>query len=95
MGCDLTVSELFQAYFDCRKNKRKTWSALKFEENLERNLMDLYYELKNNTYMPGRSICFVVLKPKPREIWASEFRDRIVHHVLYNRYSKMFYNSFI
>lgn len=95
MKCDLTISETFQAYYDCRKTKRNTWNALKFEENLERNLMNLYRELVNNTYSPGRSIMFVVTKPKAREVWAANFKDRIVHHILYNRYSKQFYNSFI
>ena len=33
--CDVTVSELFQAYFDCRKTKRNTFNALAFEERLE------------------------------------------------------------
>lgn len=95
MNGDLTVSELFNAYYDCRKAKRNTWNALMFEENLERNLMDLYYELIENRYVPQRSICFVVTQPKAREVWAADFRDRIVHHVIYNRYSQLFYNSFI
>lgn len=95
MECDLTISELFQAYYDCRKTKRNTWNALQFEQNLERNLMDLYYELISGEYEPGRSIMFVVTRPKPREVWAANFRDRIVHHVLYNRYADAFYRSFI
>lgn len=95
MQCDLTISELFQAYYDCRRTKRNTWNALQFEQNLERNLMDLYYELKFCTYEPGRSIMFVVTRPKPREVWAANFRDRVVHHVLYNRYSGFFYRRFI
>ena len=95
MQSDLKVSELFQAYYDCRKTKRNTWNALKFEQNLERNMMDLYYELVNCTYEPGRSIMFVITRPKPREVWAADFRDRIVHHVMYNRYSGLFYRRFI
>ncbi len=91
----MTTSDLFQAYYDCRKTKRNTWNALTFEERLERNLMDLYYELKDGTYKPGRSICFVVEHPKIREIWAADFRDRIVHHLLYNKISDRFHNSFI
>lgn len=93
--CDLTIEEVFQAYFDCRKGKTNTLSVQIFEEHLNRNVIDLYYELVNNTYEPGTSICFVVTKPKAREIWAASFRDRIVHHVLYNRYAEMFHNSFI
>ena len=93
--CDVTPSELFQAYYDCRKTKRNTWNALIFEERLERNLMNLYYELKEGSYTPGKSICFVIEHPKLREIWAADFRDRIVHHLLYNRISDRFHNSFI
>lgn len=95
MQCDLTVLEVFQAYYDCRKTKRNTWNALKFETNLERNLMDLYYDLINNTYSPGKSIMFVITMPKFREVWAANFRDRVVHHILYNRYAKHFYRRFI
>lgn len=95
MQCDVTVSEIFQAYFDCRKNKRNTMNALAFEQRLERNLMDLYHELHDGSYQPGRSICFVVTYPKIREVWAADFRDRVVHHLLYNRISRRFYNRFI
>jgi len=87
--------DLFRAYFDCRKNKRNTASALEFEFNLESNLMQLYHELKEGKYEIGRSICFVVLKPKPREVWAANFRDRIVHHLVYNAIKDRFYNRFI
>ena len=95
MQCDMTVEELFTAYYDCRRTKRNTWNALRFEENLERNLMDLFYELRDGSYMPGRSMCFVVTHPKPREVWAADFRDRVVHHLLYNRIADRFYRRFI
>lgn len=35
---DFTFQELAQAYFDCRRTKRNSASALAFEERLERNL---------------------------------------------------------
>ncbi|WP_116615015.1 RNA-directed DNA polymerase [Paraburkholderia unamae] len=63
--------------------------------NLERNLRRLYDELAAGTYVPGRSKCFVITRPKPREVWAAEFRDRIVHHLLYNRIGPRFERSFI
>lgn len=44
--------------------------------------MKLEQELQNHTYKPGRSICFVVTEPKPREVFAADFRDRIIHHLL-------------
>ena len=92
---DVTVDELLCAYYDCRKRKRNTINALKFEANLERNIMDLYRELVDGSYRPGTSVCFVVTRPKPREVWAADFRDRVVHHLLYNRIAERFHNSFI
>ncbi len=79
-----TYQNLYQAYLACRRNKRKTANALKFEMDLEKNLERFLAELKFKTYHPGRSICFVVTKPVPREIFAADFRDRIVHHLLVN-----------
>lgn len=78
------TEKIFKAYFDCRKNKRKTRNALKFEWNFEDNLQILLNELSNRTYVPGESICFVVLEPSVREIFAADFRDRVVHHLLIN-----------
>lgn len=92
---DFTFTELTQAYFDCRRTKRNTASALAFEANLERNLRDLHDELVDGRYTPGRSICFVITRPKAREVWAAEFRDRIVHHLLHNRISPRFHARFI
>lgn len=87
--------ELVEAYFDCRRHKRNTESALAFELHLERNLVGLFDELASRAYLPGPSICFVVTRPKPREIWAAEFRDRVVHHLLYNRIGPRFERSFV
>lgn len=92
---DLTVEELLCAYYDCRKRKRTTINALQFETNLEANIMDLYRELVDGSYRPGTSICFVITHPRPREVWAADFRDRVVHHLLYNRIADRFHKSFI
>jgi hypothetical protein len=70
---DFTLKDLFKAYFECRKGKRNTHSALQFEYNLEANLMKLYQDLKAGTYEIGTCICFVVTTPKPREVWAANF----------------------
>ncbi len=90
-----SFEELVVAYFDCRRNKRNTPNALAFERDLERNLRTLHTELLAGIYQPRRSICFVVTKPKPREVWAADFRDRVVHHLLYNRIGQRFERSFI
>src|SRR3989344_855021 len=90
-----TFKKLYQAYLDCRKTKRKTINALKFEYNLERNLFLLQEELQTKKYKPSRSICFVVTEPSPREIFAASFRDRVVHHLLVREMEAMGEKSFI
>jgi RNA-directed DNA polymerase len=82
---DITFDEVVAAYYDCRRNKRNTAQQIRFEFHLEKNLWNLYEDLKNETYRPGSHIYFIITKPKPREVWAANFRDRIVHHILYNR----------
>jgi len=76
-----TYRNLYQAYLACRANKRETHNALSFEWQLEEKLAQLILELRSREYRPGRSLCFVVTTPKPREIFAADFRDRVVQHL--------------
>ena len=86
---------IYQAYLNCRKSKRKTMNALQFEWALERNIFSLQKELRERIYCPRRSIGFVVTKPKPREIFAADFRDRVVHHLFINQLEKIGERIFI
>lgn len=100
LSADLSVApfqfeDLVQAYYDCRRNKRNSASARLFEKEMEINLLELHDDLIAGTYRPGRSICFVVTRPKAREVWAEAFRDRVVHHLMYNHVAPRFYASFI
>ncbi len=92
---EITFLEIVRAYKQCRIHKSNCMSKLDFEYNLERNLSDLYEQLRTGTYKIGQSTCFVIVEPKVREVWAADFRDRVVHHFIYNRISKRFYNRFI
>lgn len=90
-----TFENLYRAYLDCRKQKTRTLNHLVFAENLEENLFALEKELQERTYRPGRSIAFVVQRPKIREIFAADFRDRVVHHLLFNYLLPIFEKIFI
>jgi len=68
---------------------------LKFELNLETNLLQLQKELKNRTYIPKRSICFIITYPKIREIFAADFSDRVIHHLLVAQIEPYFEKTFI
>lgn len=95
MDAGYSFEKLVLAYYDCRRHKRTTGSALAFERDLESNLMDLHERLSDGSYRPGSSICFAISRPRPREVWAASFRDRIVHHLLYNQISDRFHRRFI
>ncbi|MBP3448878.1 MAG: hypothetical protein J6K22_00275 [Spirochaetaceae bacterium] len=92
---EITIEEVFEAYYECRKTKRYSSGALEFEVNLEQNLIELFNQLKNRTWTPGKSTCFMVEKPVRREIFAAPFRDRIVHHILIRRLNSTFEKYFI
>ncbi len=86
---------LFKAYKEARKNKRNTINQLKFEAELETNLLRLANDLWNKTYELSSSICFVSKRPVAREIIAADFRDRVVHHLLYEWIYSIFDRQFI
>ena len=46
MNGTFTFEKIYKAYLDCRRTKRKTMNALKFEYNLEMNLFSLQKELE-------------------------------------------------
>jgi RNA-directed DNA polymerase len=87
--------DLFNAYYRARKNKRNTINQLEFEMNYEANLIQLHDDIVNGVYAISPSICFVVDKPVKREIFAASFRDRVVHHLLFNYINPTFENQFI
>jgi len=90
-----SFQNLLNAYYQCRKRKRKTINAAKFELNFEERLLKLEQELKNHTYQPGQSIYFVITDPKPREVFAADFRDRVIHHLLVNYLEPIWEKKFI
>ena len=73
---DKLLTNLFQPYFDVRRNKRNTINALAFEKHFERNIFQLFEDIISGKYNPSRSICFIVNQPVKREIFAANFRDR-------------------
>ena len=90
-----SYEHLYRAYLDCRKTKRTTPDALRFELHAEEWLYDLQRQLVERTYHPSTSLCFVAQKPKLREIFAADFRDRILHHLVVRELERMWEPIFI
>ena len=89
------MKNLILAYKKARKNKSKKFYVTQFEENSAYNIKILHDELKNQTYKPLPLNTFILRDPKTRKISKSDFRDRIVHHALYNIIEPIFEKSFI
>jgi RNA-directed DNA polymerase len=86
---------MFQAYYDARKNKRNTHSQMRFEIDHEARLIELYHAVRERRYQVRPSIAFIVKEPLKREVFAAEFTDRVIHHLLFNLINPVFEALFI
>ncbi len=91
----IPLTEVFEAFESCRRHKRGTMNALAFELDYEANLVALWRDINSGAYRPARSIAFIVDKPVKREIFAADFRDRVVHHLIIDKLGPLFEREFI
>ena len=76
---NLTFDKLMQAHKRARKHKTYKDELIKFELNLENNIINLLNQIKNKTYNLGNYYEFKIYEPKERIIKALPYVDRIVH----------------
>ncbi|MBO3461740.1 RNA-directed DNA polymerase [Aetokthonos hydrillicola] len=88
-------SNLISASRQAQRGKRFRDNVLKFNYNLEAELAKIKRELQSKTYQPGRYKTFEICEPKPRQISAAPYRDRVVHHALCNIIVPIFERTFI
>ena len=81
---DYLLAELWLAYYAARLGKRQTMDEHRFELRAVDNLCHLRDSLLSSTYHPGRGVAFIIHDPVMREIVAAPFRDRVVHHFIFN-----------
>ena len=89
------ILDLYAAFESAKCGKGRKTYVMFFEKHLKRNIESLADELLNHTYKPEPSSCFIVEHPKKREVFAAQFRDRVVHHLYYNYTHTMFEHTFI
>lgn len=86
---------LLAAARQAQKGKRFRDNVLRFNYDLENELIQLQRELRSKTYCPGQYKTFEVKQPKSRLISAAPYRDRVVHHALCNVIMPIFERTFI
>lgn len=94
-GISFTYGEVFRAYEDCLKNKKNTANAIEYMRDAVVNNIRLADEINSGEYEIGKSLAFCVTMPKIREVFAADFRDRIVHHLVINELMPLFEKTFI
>lgn len=78
----VTIDEVYDAYYDCCKHKGSTPGCIEYQMNYIANNYQLYIELNLMIYEISKSKAFCVTRPKLREVFCADFRDRIIHHLL-------------
>lgn len=74
----LTFTNLLLAHNRAKKNKTNRYELLKFEVDLESNLIKIMNALKNKNYKLGKYRVFTIYEPKERVIKCLPYADRIV-----------------
>lgn len=77
----ITFSNLLLAHNRAKKGKRFREEVIRFEMNLEENLIKIGKELLSGTYEFGKFREFKIYEPKERLIKVLPYRDRIVHQL--------------
>lgn len=78
----LPFAALHAAWGKARQGKRPSANHLRFASRWLDSLQHLHQQLRAGTWLPRRTVSFVVRHPKTREIHAPSFADRVVHHWL-------------
>lgn len=81
---DFLLDELWRAYAVARLGKRSTFDEHRFEINDIENIRLLRDSIMRRVYRPSRGVAFIVKEPVIREIVAAPFRDRVIHHFVFN-----------
>jgi hypothetical protein len=89
------LDSVWAAYHDCLRGKMTSTQAIEYMTIADADIHCLAYELWTGIYKPGTSTCFLVRYPKWREVFAANFRDRIVHHWICLRLEPLFEERFM
>lgn len=89
------LKAVWRAYQACRRGKRTARDTQAYEAHLLDKLVGSQDALSSASWRPSRTFSFVVSRPKLREIHAAPFTDRVVHHVITERLTRIYEPVFI
>lgn len=80
----MLLQDIIASYRLARKGSVKSPDQVEYELHWEGNCIKLCEAINSRTYQPT-AYSFIVTYPKPREIFASDFSTRVLHHYLHER----------
>lgn len=86
----VTLEDIDIAFHHCARHKGQSRTFMEYKQDYIANNYQLYLDLNNMTYHRGRYICFIVTKPKYREVFCSLFRDRVVDTLIIDKFGEIF-----
>ena len=87
--------DLYAAWHMARRHKVTKHYVRVFDRHTDRNIQAICDALYTRDYHPEPSSCFIVDRPKKREVFAAQFADRVVHHYYYNQTHRIYERTFI
>jgi hypothetical protein len=79
------VNTIYNSYLKARVHKKWKVNTLQFKYLQEINCFKLNKNILSKNYTIKPSLVFLAFKPVKREIFAGDFSDRIIHHLVYNK----------
>ena len=80
----MLLQDIIASYRLARQGSVKSPDQVEYELHWEGNCIKLCEAINSRTYQPT-AYSFIVTYPKPREIFASDFSARVLHHYLHER----------
>ncbi len=91
----VSLAQCHAAWLAARRGKKPSANQLRFASRWLQHLQQLQADLGAGTWVPRRTVSFVVNRPKTREIHAPDFADRVVHHWLVPQLEALYEPVFI
>ena len=91
----IDFGNLHRAFMGASAGRRHRPAVPEFEHHLETRLWEIRRDVEAGVYHWGLYRRFLIQDPKRREIRAAPFRDRVLHHAIFNVLDPLFARGFI
>ena len=76
--CFIPLQEWYDVYRLCRRNCNRKTLHLHFRADFLKNIVELCNDVGGMEYVPRQGVCFVITRPRLREVIAADFADKMV-----------------